>query len=254
MIKSLRRTGIIAVLLLLLLCSQVYAFKFAVMGDIQGGDEILQAIISQINARNDISFLVQTGDMCPRGTTAEYEHYLGIFKTVNIPVKHACGNHDRATDPGFYEKYIGKAYYSWDYEDCHFTVFDNSKDLLEKEQQNWLEKDLTGSSAKHKYVFAHKPVYSPYCKHCMGEWNPLAKEQVPWLEELFSKSKVTMAFSGHIHAYRDGGLYKGVHYYVTGGGGARLYHVPQYQALYHYLIVDTDTGKVEMIPIKDQKP
>jgi 3',5'-cyclic AMP phosphodiesterase CpdA len=250
MLKMIRRTGIIAVLLLLLLCVQAFAFKFAVIGDIQGGDNILKEIIKQINSRNDISFVVQTGDMCPQGKAEEFEHYLGIFKTLKIPVKHVCGNHDRGTDPGYYEKYVGRAYYSWDYEGCHFTVFDNSKDLLDKEQQNWLEKDLTGSSAKFKYVFAHKPVYSPYCKHCMGEWEPRAQAQVPWLEDLFAKAKVTMVFAGHIHAYRDDGLYKGVHYYVSGGGGARLYHVPKYEAVHHYLIVDTQSQKVEMIEIK----
>lgn len=253
MLKNVRTTVILSVVILLLLSAQAFAFKFALIGDVQGGDEILTEIITRINARDDIVFVVQTGDMSRKGSAEEFEHYLKLLHTLKVPVKHVCGNHDRGTDKAYFEKYCGKAYYSWDYEGCHFTVFDNSRDVLDKEQKAWLEKDLTASKAQHKYVFAHKPVYSPNCRHCMGEWDDAAKTQVLWLENLFSRTKVTKVFAGHIHAFRDEGVYKGVHYYVGGGGGARLYRVPTYEAVHHYLVVDTQTQEVTMIKIPSQK-
>lgn len=250
MFKTMRKTGIIVILMLLLLSSQASAFKFAVMGDVQGGDEILKAIISRINAQNDICFVVQTGDVCPKGTAEEFEHYSGLMKTIKVPVKRACGNHDRGTDAGFFEKYVGKSYYSWDYEDCHFTIFDDSRDLLDEAQIQWLKKDLAESKAGHKYVFCHRPVYSPYSKHRMGEIDPQAREQAQQLTDIFSQYKVTAVISGHIHAFREEEPYKGVKYYVTGGAGARLYHIKHYNAVYHYLIVDTRSGEVKMIEIE----
>ncbi|MFH0801442.1 MAG: metallophosphoesterase [bacterium] len=236
--------------MLLLLSSQASAFKFAVMGDIQGGDEILKAIISRINAQNDICFVVQTGDMCSKASVGQFDHYLGMMKGIKVPIKHVCGNHDRSPKHDLYEKYLGKAYYSWDYEDSHFAVFDNSRDLLDEAQFQWLKKDLAESKAGHKYVFCHRPVYSPYSKHRMGEIDPRAGEQAQQLTDIFSQYKVTAVISGHIHAFREEDAYKGVKYYVTGGAGARLYHIKNYHAVHHYLIVDTRSGEVKMIEIK----
>jgi 3',5'-cyclic AMP phosphodiesterase CpdA len=233
------------------LSSEALAFRFAVLGDSRNGDEIFRRLLGGLSARRDLKFVIHTGDMCPDGAPEEFMRYLDMIRVLKVPVKSVCGNHERHTGPDLYERYLGKAYYSWGYEDCHFTVIDNSRDDLDRDQISWIRRDLATARAKHKYVFCHKPIYSPHSRHFMGEDSARARKQGLWLEDTFQKYGIEMVFAGHVHAYAYDGIFKGVKYYITGGAGAPLRERgnPHFKALHHYLVVDTESGKVDMVPL-----
>ena len=87
------------------------------------------------------------------------------------------------------------------------------------EQTRWLEADLLANQkADQRFIVGHHPPMTAV-KSRQGD-NP----HVMALELMLQKYKVTAAFFGHDHNYQHY-LKNGIHYYVSGGGGAPLYDV-----------------------------
>lgn len=122
-----------------------------------------------------------------------------------------------------------KPYYSFDWGAAHFAVINSDianvspsqavRDAFWLEQTRWLENDLASAQkATFRFVFAHHPPMTAVARR-QGD-NP----HMTALEPLFEKYRVTVGFFGHDHNYQH---YKknGIHYFITGGGGAPLYDV-----------------------------
>ena len=85
------------------------------------------------------------------------------------------------------------------------------------EQTRWLEEDLRKSQpGDFRFVIAHHPPLTAVARR-QGD-NP----QMTALMPIFEKYKLTAGFFGHDHNYQHY-LKDGVHYFITGGGGAPLY-------------------------------
>jgi len=141
-----------------------------------------------------------------------------------------------------FEKYFGPAYYSFDYQNSHFIVLDNSfQNRFDRTQFEWLKKELSSSQAKHKFVFMHRPTFDP--SEIYQDYTMSGREVTQELMRLFTKFKVDYVFAGHIHGYaraeRDG-----VIYIVTAGAGAPLYLPAGMGGFYNYVRVSVDNGKV----------
>jgi len=122
-----------------------------------------------------------------------------------------------------------KPYYSFDWGAVHFTLIDSDianagstqqeRDAFWKEQTHWLEGDLRAAEkSDFRFLFAHHPPITAVAKR-QGD-NP----HMTALEPMLEKYKVGAAFFGHDHNYQHY-LKDGVHYFITGGGGAPLYDV-----------------------------
>jgi len=72
--------------------------RFAWVTDIHIGNPIgatnLGLVIDSLNARNDISFVVASGDIAEKGKTSELEEAFTIFKKLRHPYYIIPGNHD----------------------------------------------------------------------------------------------------------------------------------------------------------------
>lgn len=88
------------------------------------------------------------------------------------------------------------------------------------EQQQWLQADLQWASNNadidHVFVFMHEGPYS-------SKEGRTGSQQIRELLPLFADHKVKIVFSGHDHYYEHGKTGNGLHYVITGGGGAPLY-------------------------------
>ena len=88
-----------------------------------------------------------------------------------------------------------------------------------EEQTHWLEEDLKAhQTADYRFVSAHHPPYTAVASR-QGD-NPHMTALTPMLE----KYNVTAGFFGHDHNYQHY-LKNGIHYVISGGGGAPLYDV-----------------------------
>jgi hypothetical protein len=207
-------------------------FQFVVYGDNRTRNDVHRKVIEGImKVAPSSDFILQTGDMVENGADSsqwpvffEIERPL-LRKAAYFP---ALGNHER-NNSYFYQFFGGQAYYSFDWGNAHFMVMDSDlpnvsrspadRDAFWNAQTRWLEDELQRSQkAEFRFVAAHHPPMTAVSRR-QGD-NPHMTALLPMLE----KYKVTAAFFGHDHNYQHY-LKNGIHYFITGGGGAPLYDV-----------------------------
>jgi acid phosphatase type 7 len=206
-------------------------FEFVVYGDTRTRHDVHRSVIQGILKYASPDFIMHTGDLVADGNdTSLWPVFFDIEgallrKAAFFP---ALGNHER--NSGNYYAYLeARAYYSFDWGDAHFAVINSDlenaaptktgRDAFWQEQTRWLESDLDGAQrAAFRFVFAHHPPMTAVRRR-QGD-NP----HMTALEPLFEKYRLSAAFFGHDHNYQHY-LKGGIHYFITGGGGAPLYDV-----------------------------
>ena len=167
---------------------------------------------------------------------------LGKNETVAAAFRAAAG-----------AEYPAMSNYSFDYGPAHFLVLDaNSYAMKENDKIfPWIEKDLTTTKQKWKFVCFHQPAFHTSREH-------YTEQKMRLLQPLFERTGVDIVLAGHVHNYQrsmplkfvpgPGGRDKrgrvngtltvdhtfdgvkdttpeGVIHIVSGGGGAKLYSV-----------------------------
>jgi len=98
----------------------------------------------------------------------------------------------------------------------------------------WLKEDLAKSqNADYRFVMAHHPPMTAVARRQND--NPEMVALIP----LFEKEHVTAGFFGHDHNYQHY-LKNGVHYVITGVGGAPLYDVARPPAGITQKVISTE--------------
>ncbi len=225
------------------------SFTFVVYGDNRPSGTARQPdayrqLLLDINRLNP-DLIFSTGDIVYSGEYREYVEFVKVTSAVRRPIFIALGNHEVSIGGRGQENYLhffGKLFYSFDYGNTHFVVL-NANVIghlytLSEEQIEWLRRDLEAhSNATHTFVFIHQPVY----KYAHGLEDPAVEAR---LKEIFESYGVDCIFQGHEHMFYEGES-NGVHFFITGGGGAEL--DPQYPAenlFFHYVVVRVDGEEV----------
>jgi hypothetical protein len=207
-------------------------FRFVVYGDNRTRDDVHRRVVETMLKLGAPDFVVQTGDMTPDGfDTSAWPVFFDIERellrhTAFFP---ALGNHERHT-PVFAEFFDKpKPWYSFDWGNAHFAVIDSDLGSVSpqqseqtaywKEETRWLEEDLKAhQAADFRFVAAHHGPITAVASR-QGD-NPHMTALLPMLE----KYRVSAGLFGHDHNYQHY-LKNGVHYLISGGGGAPLYDV-----------------------------
>jgi 3',5'-cyclic AMP phosphodiesterase CpdA len=206
-------------------------FQFVVYGDVRTRHEVHRTVIQGILKHATPDFIIHTGDLVENGDdTSLWPIFFDIERDLlrKTPIFPSPGNHER-NSPNYFNFMDTKAHYSFDWGSAHFASIDSDianvaatqpeRDAFWKEQTEWLENDLKqAQTAGLRFVFAHHPPMTAVA-HRQGD-NP----HMTALEPMFEKYKVTAGLFGHDHNYQHY-LQRGIHYYVSGGGGAPLYDV-----------------------------
>ena len=207
-------------------------FNFVVYGDNRTRNDVHRRVVETLLKHGIPDFVVQTGDMVADGFDSalwpvffDIEHDL-LRQTAFFP---ALGNHERNT-PEFGEFFLKpKPYYSFDWGNAHLAVInsdlpnvssqESERAAFWAEQTRWLEEDLrTHQDADYRFVAAHHPPLTAVTRR-QGD-NAHMKALMP----MFEKYRVSAGLFGHDHNYQHF-LTNGIHYLITGGGGAPLYDV-----------------------------
>ncbi len=140
----------------------------------------------------------------------------------------ALGNHER-NDSYFYEFFSPRAYYSFNWGNAHFAVMDSDLPNVAPDAPRAMPSGLPKPAGwKTTWQIARRPSSAsswPTIRrsrplHAGKEDNPHMTALMP----LFEKYKVTAGLFGHDHNYQHY-LRNGIHYFISGGGGAPLYDV-----------------------------
>ncbi len=206
-------------------------FEFVLYGDNRTRPDAHRKVIGAIlkNAKPD--FIVQTGDMVENGAdNSLWPVFFDIERELlrKTPIFPTVGNHERnARD--YYEFFQQQPYYSFTWGNAHFSMLNSDianvassevgRQAFWKEQTAWLEEDLKkNQNAAFRFVVAHHPPMTAVASR-QG-----ANAHMTALIPLFEQMHVTAALFGHDHNYQHY-LKNGIHYLISGGGGAPLYDV-----------------------------
>jgi 3',5'-cyclic AMP phosphodiesterase CpdA len=239
-------------------------FEAVVFGDTRTRHDLHRKVIDSIMKYSQAEVAFHTGDLVSDGfNSAQWPVFFEIErdllrKMAFFPV---LGNHER-NNYKYYDFFeVQSPYYSVDWGGAHFIVLNTDvgnvaqssamKQQFMDEQTRWLEEDLQKSQkATYRVVVMHHPPFSAVTKRQGGGGNAYPRS----LMALFERYKVQLVFNGHDHNYQHH-EFGGVHYVVTGGGGAPLYPVDGvYEGITrkvvsteHFvrLIVSPQTAKVE---------
>ena len=228
-------------------------FEFVVYGDTRTRHDVHRTVINGILKYASPDFILHTGDLVADGNDPalwpiffDAEREL-LRKAAFFP---SLGNHERNA-LSYFDFLNAKAYYSFNWGNAHFMVIDSDienaaatktqRDAFWQEQTRWLEDDLReAQKADFRFLFAHHPPITAVKRRQGG--NP----HMTALEPMFEKYRLTAGFFGHDHNYQHY-VQNGVHYFVTGGGGAPLYDVDTPPAGITRKVVSTENFMVVQV-------
>lgn len=246
--------------------------SFVVYGDTRSGTNAHRQLVERLRAEVP-DFLLGTGDMVDDGLDRkqwqEFFEVAGPLLADNV-LYPALGNHDRQGRARSAEAYRARfalpddgpdpeRVYAFTYGPARFVVLDsNSSSFALTDQTAWLERELAAArqdpGIAHIFVVMHHP---PFSISLHGGQRDLRERWTP----LFEKYSVAAVFSGHDHCYERAEV-GGVHYFVSGGGGAALYPrskrpsaidlaaVERFERVSHYLRVHVVGARVEVTAVR----
>lgn len=196
--------------------------KFLVLGDTGTGDRAQYDVAAQVWKSHQVfpyEFAIMLGDNIygserPRDFSQKFEKPYKPLLDANIPFHASLGNHD---DPNqrYYKPFgmDGQRFYSYQKHDVRFFALDSN--YMDKDQQAWLDKELSASDARWKVAYFHHPLYSS------GEAHGSEVDLRVIVEPMFIKYGVDVVFAGHEHFYERIKPQRGIAYF-TSGGAAKL--------------------------------
>ncbi|MBR3819410.1 MAG: metallophosphoesterase [Clostridia bacterium] len=174
-------------------------------------DRVAQVIETASAEYPDAKFIVSAGDNVDEGKNVKHWSYLlnSTDKLLSLPYMTATGNHEDE-EAAITENFVlpnvpeqdldSGVYYSYDYNDVHFTVLntnDIEDDKLGNAQLEWLKNDIKSSDAKWKIVVLHKALYSNGSHFDDGDVEGMRKQ----LGTLLPYLGVDLVLQGHDHVY-----------------------------------------------------
>ncbi|MBL8633064.1 MAG: metallophosphoesterase [Myxococcales bacterium] len=227
----------------------------AVFGDEQASpsnDSVSSKAIVQAVLAESPDLVIGTGDLVGQGDSeADWKelsktHAPLWSQLLYLP---ALGNHELIgdSDGSFFRKLLPQAeqrFYAVRYGFLQLIFLDGNRPGS-IEQTQFLQDELTKSShdpsVRARLVVLHQPPLSMGL-HC-GE----ARSMRAWMT-LFEQHKVDAVLAGHDHAYERLERH-GVPYFVSGGGGAKLYDrspcgqpdepaLQRYESVHHYVMIE----------------
>ncbi len=246
------------------------AFSFALIGDTQKNPKITGKLARLMWDRRP-HFVVHLGDVVDSGPDKK-EWVEELFRPSaellsRVPVLPCIGNHEK-DHPNYYRYFslpAPKYYYRYSYGNADFFVLDTNRSVRpDSEQYQWLDRELSKSTARWKFAYHHHPAYSSDDNDYGDAWkgpSTLGDVKVRPLTALYEKYHVDVAMNGHIHLYertwpiRAGKVDPaGVVYLTSGGGGGHLenfgptpaFFKAQSRVDHHYCYVTIHGGTLQL--------
>ncbi len=225
MLRPTGRKGFAAILLVC--CASVGAFTspsndfhFSILGDRTGGAApgVYERICHEVEALHP-AFVINAGDTIEGGDDSRAEQEWLALRPLwgRAAIYFTPGNHDVFSDASrkIYEQQTKRpAFYSFDYQQAHFTVLDNSRsDELSESQLEFLRGDLEKNKGKFpKFIFFHRPYWIPYIMFKSSDFP---------LHRIATKYGVCCVINGHMHQFMHMSQ-DGIAYMVVGSSGGSL--------------------------------
>jgi acid phosphatase type 7 len=206
------------------------SIHFAVMGDSHGNQEVLQPLLTRtLHDRPNLDFLLQVGDAVDDGSVAGvwYTDFIDPARDflAAVPVHVAMGNHDKGVSPPFQIPAPVNGVESFLSGNAFVVLANSNQDFSpDGKQFHDLEQRLASPEARAatwRFVAFHHPPFAAGWGSCDGYDGDTDVREI--LVPLMTRYGVDVVFNGHVHGY-ERGVWQGVTYVTTGGGGGSLDH------------------------------
>ncbi len=238
-------------------------YRAVVLGDLHAPAEGFQMLVPHIEEA-DPDFIIILGDIVASGLRRS--DWLSFFEMGRdlfgrIPFTAVIGNHDAKRDTTLYDRYVGSLngappgyyYFSAEVARDYYLFLDSRNDRLLLHEAAWLIGHLWSlagrTDIRHVFIFSHLgPVSFKEHRRGFAGLKPLLP--------LMGMAGVSAIFSGHDHHYLRGTTHWGFPFFVSGGGGGKLYPVSrtspfawmvgrkEFEASSHqFLVLEIDDGE-----------
>ncbi|NYT11209.1 MAG: hypothetical protein GKC03_01500 [Methanomassiliicoccales archaeon] len=226
-------------------------FTFAVMGDSQGNNLVLDAVVEEMNNRS-IEFVLHLGDTVPRATEGLLDTFVSHVEGLEADLHVTPGNHDvMANDTIFYDYFETGDYY-FDRGDCRFISIDSSSQNITQDQFTWLRQLLDQSTDMRAIIFSHVPSYDPREgeDHHLDDPNDCQEFQ-----SIVDEYDVEIVLNGHVHMFNHT-FRNGTDYFISGGAGGNLYVPLDDGGFYHFLVFTVTPTSInwEVVEVEPVQP
>jgi Icc protein len=168
-------------------------FKIALISDTHNYFKELDQLIETINSRGPYSFVIVSGDITNLGLLEEYETTRDFLNELRYPVLVAVGNHDLiANGDEIFPRMFGHSDFSFTYKNVDFIFFDNNnwENSGVAPDRDWIERQLSQSTAPEKVLIAHVPP---------DDRDRFTDQQILEFESMMITHGVTYYINGHNH-------------------------------------------------------
>lgn len=201
------------------------SFKFAVLGDSQGKNDVLEQML---DALDDCEFVIHCGDLTPSAAESEFMVVERTLNASTVPVFTTPGNHDaRLGGLDGYESRFGPANYAFTYSGIAFAFVDSSDQSISEDELEFAEKAF--GDAQTKILVTHVPSYDPF-----GSNHTLDTASCDRVQSFALDKGLEAVYTGHVHAYYMLEV-EGTGFLITGGAGGTLV-----DGVHHHMVVTVD--------------
>ncbi len=245
-------------------------FSFLVYGDNRSDDAAHAAIVRGM-LQSQADFIVNTGDMVQSGASdADWQSFFDVegvlLRDHNV---FACvGNHEITEGAGAnYLRYFGptfdahgagekpKLYGSFRWGDTRFFLLDAMETFDSGPERAWLDDELARADSEQGLVW--RIVVMHHAPWSAGPHGGNARALRAGIPALFAAHHVDLVIAGHDHIY-ERGFASGIHYLISGGGGAPLYEIKgkvpstrKVESVHHLIEVVVQTDAIRIVAKRD---
>ena len=227
-------------------------FEFVVVGNINNSSSIFQKqFIPRLN-QSEAAFLISAGNAVSDGAEENYRSLIKMLEGLQMPWLLTYGENEDSDfgDFRFFE-HFGPPFFSFTANNNQFIFLDNTGNTPYEWQMQWLNQELSQSSAQNRFVFLGLPIH-PKLENssAFADDNYFNDEEIGReLHQLLRKHHVDLVFSANLALYADQTI-DGVRYITTGGAGGVI--VDDKNSYHHFVKVNVSADEVSITPVMPQ--
>ncbi|UYF98836.1 glycosyltransferase [Halomonas sp. GD1P12] len=226
------------------------SYRFAVVGNINNSVNVFgKTIVPSLN-ESGLDFMVSAGNAVASGQQESYRAIYESLSKLTMPFVLTYGdNEDSDFGSYLFYEYFGPHFYAFVAGDSHFIFLDGTGKSSTSWQLDWLERELSASTATHRFVFVGLPLHNVISEAPPFEADnylndPRMSEGIQTLAERY---QVDAVFSANLSLFSHQTL-NGVDYVTTGGAGGILTDLQD--SFHHYVVVEVGEDGVKIAPVR----
>ena len=198
---------------------QAQPFRFAWVGDVQGGYEKFGRIREDLNLRPEIDFVLFAGDVTQNGTQEEIDDFVRAADALARPWYSVFGNHETTFGHGEeFQRSVGRLNAAFDYKGARFLLVDTASATVDERVYRFLREQLSAAGPALRVAAMHVP---PLDYEGLRDAGFSSRSEAGRMLSLLAGGGADLLLCGHLHTLRFSGN-AGIEVVVSGNGGAGI--------------------------------